>query len=74
MKFEYDIGEPVTVLPLQVRGIITQRCDRGNGACDYQTVFWWNGDRKVEWLLSHELCAIAPRQPMTEPSACGVEP
>ena len=53
--FKFDIGESVTVLSVNVPGRITQRCDRGAGQHDYQTVFWMDGKRQVEWLLEWEL-------------------
>ena len=53
--FLYEIGQTVTVLPLNCAGHVTQRCDRGAGQHDYQVVYWWDGKRQVEWLLLHEL-------------------
>lgn len=53
--FEYSIGQRVNVKAVNADGVITQRCDRGAGQYDYQTIFWMDGKRQVEWLLSFEL-------------------
>lgn len=57
-QFDFAINQSVRVVPLGLTGVVTQRCDRGAGQHDYQVVFWADGKRNVEWLLSFELEAI----------------
>ena len=54
-EFSFDIGQRVTVKAVDAEGHVMQRCDRGAGQHDYQTIFWIDGKRQVEWLLSFEL-------------------
>lgn len=53
--FRFDIDDEVIVRSINARGRITQRCDRGSGRHDYQTVYWLDGERRAEWLLEWEL-------------------
>lgn len=56
-EFAYANGAEVMILPLGLKGVILQRCDRGAGQHDYQVVWWSDGTRKTDWLLPHELAA-----------------
>lgn len=53
--FLYDIGQDVNIIPIKLPGRITQRNDWGNGKHEYQVVFWSVSERKVEWLMPHEI-------------------
>ena len=53
--FDFEIHQVVTVRALDLPGMVIQRCDRGAGNHDYQVVFWADGERKVEWLMSWEI-------------------
>ena len=54
-EFAFAINQRVTVKAIKAEGHVMQRCDRGAGQHDYQTIFWMDGKRQVEWLLSFEL-------------------
>ena len=58
-EFDYENGQQVVVIPLDLPGVVLQRCDRGSGQQDFQVVYWADGKRNVEWLMSHELRSIA---------------
>lgn len=54
-EFAYEIDAEVRILPLDLKGRVLQRCDRGAGQHDYQVVYWCESKRQCEWLLPHEL-------------------
>ncbi len=54
VEFQFGLGEKV-LTPLDVMGVILQRCERGEGLHDYQVVWWAESKRYTEWLLPHEL-------------------
>lgn len=55
LPFQFEIGQTVRVVPLELTGYVTQRCDRGGDQHDYQVIYWADSKRNVEWLLPHEL-------------------
>lgn len=58
VTFRFRIGQEV-LTPLDVRGVVLQRCDRGANAHDYQVCWWAESKRNVDWLLAHELREIS---------------
>lgn len=55
VRFRFDIRDTVVVLPLNITGVVYARCDRGNGIHDYRVVFWYDGQRRDDWLYDIEL-------------------
>lgn len=54
VQFRYSVHQEVLIAPLNVRGKIFARCDRGD-AHDYRVVYYYDGQRRDDWLYEFEL-------------------
>ena len=57
VDFAYSCGDPVKILPLNVKGRVTAlRYDVVEK--DYLVRFWWDNERKDAWLAEDEISGV----------------
>ena len=54
-EFDYFLGQRVEIVAIQAEGVVTGRTERQTHLKMYQVVYWIDGQRKEDWLYSHEL-------------------
>lgn len=54
IDFDYSECETVFILPLKVIGKINGLMV-SDGSKSYRVLYWWEGNRKQEWLCEHEI-------------------
>ena len=54
VKFEYDIGDKVNILDVDIPGRVTSLIKDTNGL-QYLIAYWHNGERHSTWLFDWEL-------------------
>ena len=54
IQFTFRIGQKITVIPLQLPGVVLGRADRGAWR-EYRIVYWSDGKRYDDWLLEEEI-------------------
>lgn len=57
VDFKFDIHEIVWIIPLELKGEILARCDRGT-YLEYRIVYWAESKRNDEWLHEQELRSL----------------
>jgi hypothetical protein len=54
VDFAHNIGSPVTLTALQLRGVVVSLLFSAQG-CQYQVAWWSDGQRRCEWLFDFEI-------------------
>ena len=54
VEFEYDIGDKVNILEVDIPGRVTSIIKDVNGL-QYLVAYWYNGERQSTWLFEWEL-------------------
>lgn len=56
--FCFCLGEEVMVKQIMQRGVVHARSDCLTGGQVYRVIYWWEGERRDEWLYRYELETI----------------
>ena len=54
VDFEYDVGQPVKVVPIGMIGTVDSLCLDNNGK-QYRVVYWNDGVRNSVWMYPWEI-------------------
>jgi hypothetical protein len=52
--FDHKPGDSVTLIALKLPGHVSGVLRDSDGA-QYRVVWWWDGQRRTEWLYGHEI-------------------
>jgi hypothetical protein len=51
-RFRFVIGQTVRIIPIDTKGLILERVDRGQGRNEYFVDYWLDGKNYREWLVT----------------------
>ncbi len=60
VTFAYSIGELVMLKDVSIPATVVRRADYGNHVHGYYCVWWFNGERRDEWVYEFELRGAVP--------------
>ena len=76
--FEFHNHQRVQVRALETVGVVLERADRGGACNEFFVAYYWEGQRRTEWMRPFEL-ADEPKKgrlgiaPLSDPAATGEE-
>lgn len=76
--FEFHNHQRVQIRALETVGVVLERADRGGACNEFLVAYYWEGQRRTEWMRPFEL-ADEPKKgrlgiaPLSDPAATGEE-
>lgn len=55
VDFKFDTLQVVVILAIQVKGTVFARMANPAGPHEYQVCYWYEGERRLQWLYEHEI-------------------
>lgn len=76
--FEFFNHQRVQILALETSGVVLERADRGGACNEFLVAYYWEGQRRVEWMRPFELSDEQKKgrlgiAPLSKPAATGDE-